>query len=89
MSAKDKIAKALEGIPDAGFARLQAAVVVDAGAGITDPRAKLLIDGAAAVIEDYRRSRAEFGLEPLPASDPRLEIYQLAGELRHLLSVVQ
>lgn len=85
MVAAERIAAACKDIPDHGWTEVFAPDVVEAGKSSTDERVKCLVDGAKAVIADYNRARAEFGMAPLDNGDPRLKVLQMAGELRHLL----
>jgi|GEM_PF-4481009 len=88
MTARDRILEAIKDKPDDGFAKVSASDVVQVAGESEDPRVAILAGGAASVIESYRKARAEFGKPPLVPNDPRLNVYQLAGELRHMLAIV-
>lgn len=85
-AAEKRIADAIKDIPDNGLAKVSASDVVAVAGESEDPRVGVLATGAASVIESYRRARAEFGKPPLEANDRRLDVYQLAGELRYMMA---
>lgn len=86
MTAIERITEACNGIPDNGYARIPASIVVEAGRMSEDPRVKCLVNGAQRVIDDFAAAAKEMGAAPPGFNDPRMDVMQLAGELRHLVA---